>query len=294
MKNKRKYQSNNGVNLTAKTSAALTRYSSGCAAGYPKHYTVQEGEMDYSKSYFSFEETFGKITKLSNECSGIPSPTGQHYYASILFTRLCVSAQSLLRLSPHPDNLGKNAYWDYSTSCSITRNIIECFLMFYYLCVDDVDQSEKEARQLLFNLHDCAQRKRMFAQVESTQEKQFGEMLRTTQETLEKNPYFQGLLEKKRKRYIKGDTALFVAKNDIVKAAGFDVNEFRFLYRFLSNQVHSLPMSFYRVGIQERGRGVESDVEVGYTALCLCTSQEYLSKAYNGYMELFNYHIKKN
>ncbi|MEK7699634.1 MAG: hypothetical protein AAB332_04465 [Planctomycetota bacterium] len=49
-------------------------------------------DMDYSEKYAEFDKTFRMAVKLSRYCAGIPSPTGKHFYASVLFTRLCVSA----------------------------------------------------------------------------------------------------------------------------------------------------------------------------------------------------------
>jgi hypothetical protein len=119
--------------------------------------------MNYHESYAEFDKTFREAVKLSRVCAGIPSPTGKHFYASALFTRLCVSAVSLQKLSPDPRLLGQNAHWDYASACSITRKIVECYLIFHYLCVQTVDDIEWEARWRLFNLHDCIQRTKVFA-----------------------------------------------------------------------------------------------------------------------------------
>ena len=244
-------------------------------------------EMDYRKSYIDFDKTFREVGKLSRDCAGIPAPTGKYFYASVLFTRLCVSGMSLLNLSPNPSLLGKNAHWDYVSACSITRNIIECYLIFYYLCIQAVDDAEWEARWRLFNLHDSIQREKMLAPLNIKPEGEAAKVIQITMDELKANSYFQSLTKKQQENYLKGNTAFFMSQDQIVNSYGGNVNDFRFLYRFLSNQVHSLPMSFYRVGEQERGRGVESEVEVGYTALCLDTAHQYLDLAFKDYRNLF-------
>jgi hypothetical protein len=244
-------------------------------------------DMDYRESYVAFDKTFREVGKLSRDYAGIPAPTGRHFYASVLFTRLCVSAMSLQKLSPNPKLLGQDAHWDYASVCSITRNIIECYLIFYYLCVQAVSDIEWEARWRLFNLHDCMQRTKMFEVLNITPEGEAAKVIEITVHELKANSYFKGLTQRQQQHYLKGNTALFMSQDEIVQSYGGDVNDFRFLYRFLSNQVHSLPMSFYRVGEQERGRGVESEVEVGYTALCLDTARQYLDQAVEHYKGLF-------
>jgi hypothetical protein len=244
-------------------------------------------DMDYNESYAEFDKTFREVVKLSRDCAGISSPTGKHFYASVLFTRLCVSAVSLQKLSPDPRLLGKNAHWDYASVCSITRNIVECYLIFYYLCIQTVDDIEWEARWRLFNLHDCTQRTKMFASLDIASAGEAAKVIEITLDELKANSYFQGLTKKQQRHYLKGNDAFFMSQDQIVQSYGGDVNEFRFLYLFLSNQVHSLPMSFYRVSEQERGRGVESEVEVGYTALCLDSARQYLGQACKDYKNLF-------
>ncbi len=243
--------------------------------------------MDYRESYSAFDKSSKNARKLSQECAGIPSPHGKHFYASVLFTRLCVGAVSLQSLCPDPGLLGRDAHWDYVSTCSLARNIIECYLTFYYLCIQKVPEPEWEARWRLLNLHDCTQRAKMFECVNIAPEEEAAKVIKLTAQELRENTYFKSLPEKQQQHYLKGNTALFMSQDDIVRAYGGDVSDFRFMYRFLSNQVHSFPMSFYRVGEQERGRGVESELEVGYTSLCLDTARQYLDRACKEYDDLF-------
>ena len=243
-------------------------------------------DMNYHESYAEFEKTLKDAIKLSRGCAGIPSPTGKHFYASVLFTKLCVTAVSLQKIAPSPKLLGQNAHWDYASACSITRNIVECYLVFHYLCVQAVDDTEWEARWRLFNVHDCLSRVKMFASAHIARE-EAAKVIEITLDELKANSYFQRLTPKQQQHYLKGNNALFMSQGQIVQSYGGDVNEFRNLYRFLSNQIHSLPMSFYRMSEQERGRGIESEVEVGYTSLCLDAARQYLGQSCKDYGIIF-------
>jgi len=242
---------------------------------------------DYRESYGEFDKSSKSLRKLSHECAGIPSPHGKHFYASVLFTRLCVSAVSLQSLCPNPKSLGQGSHWDYVSACTLARNIVECYLTFYYLCIQKVSEPEWEARWRLLNLHDCLQREKMFACMNIETEEEAAKVIKITIQELRENAYFKTLPAKQQQHYLKGNNALFMSQDDIVRSYGGDVDDFRLMYRFLSNQVHSFPMSFYRVGEQERGRGVESEIEIGYTALCLDTVRQYLDRAYKEYEDLF-------
>jgi hypothetical protein len=69
------------------------------------------------------------------------------------------------------------------------------------------------------------------------------------------NPFFMAMPEKQRKKFLKGGDAYLFALEDIGVKAGVDRHTFRWLYKLLSSHVHGLPLSFYRMGEQEHGRG---------------------------------------
>jgi hypothetical protein len=97
----------------------------------------------------------------------------------------------------------------------------------------------------------------------------FEEQAEELRQRLLSNSFFMSLPEKQRNRFIKGGDAYLYALEDIAVKAGVEKKTFRWLYCLLSSHVHGLPMSFYRMGHEERGRGVHSEVEEGYTSLCL-------------------------
>ena len=46
-------------------------------------------------------------------------------------------------------------------------------------------------------------------------------------------------------------------------------------------------LRYYRMSEQERGRGIESEVEVGYTSLCLDAARQYLGQSCKDYGIIF-------
>jgi hypothetical protein len=158
---------------------------------------------NYSKTYKEFSEALRKALKLSRACAGIPSPIGKHFYASVLFTKICVTAVSLQKLAPSPKLLGHDAHWNYASACSLARNIVECYLIFYYFCVHDIDAAEWDARWRLFNLHDCLSRKKMFDSAGIVPEEEATQVIETTINELMANSYFQSLSIKRQQQFLK-------------------------------------------------------------------------------------------
>lgn len=100
---------------------------------------------------------------ISRRHHGIASPTGAHYYASVLFVATITRAVSLLNLAPHSPWASKRIeHWDYASMTGIVRTMIELRSAFHYLCIDLCSQDEWNCRWNVFNLHDCVSRIRLF------------------------------------------------------------------------------------------------------------------------------------
>ncbi|MEW8509047.1 MAG: DUF5677 domain-containing protein [Candidatus Thiodiazotropha sp.] len=244
---------------------------------------------DYKEIYNIFQVLLEDCKRISIENSGVSSPTSTHYFASLLFTKLCTSGVTTLAICPSPSKVGKNAHWDCASVASLTRGIIETYLVFFYLCVEKCDPKEWEARWRLLNLHDHMSRLKMFRVMEGADDQvaQFESYSDEVKSDLEKVDYFKSLPNKQKKHYIKGNNAFFKSQDELVESAGGNVKEFRFRYRFLSNHTHSYPMGFYRMAESGRGTGMESEVEIGYTGMCLTWASEYLTKAKSEFSDLW-------
>ena len=234
--------------------------------------------QSYEKIYREFEEILKRSKSMSVQYMGIPAPSSSHYYSSLIFTKLCVSGETVLNVCPKPSKLGKDAHWDFASVAALTRGIIETYLSFFYLCIERCSDNEWETRWRLMNLHDHISRYKMFSASKDTEEaEKFEKATVEVKADLENTPYFQSLDPKKQKHFLKGNTAFLLSKDQIVKRFGGDVDDFRFAYRFLSNHTHTYPMGFYRMAESNRGCGVETKTEVVYTGMCLEWAAQYIN-----------------
>lgn len=226
----------------------------------------------YKERVAALDSVVRDCISVSRACAGIPSPTGSHFFASVLFTSLCTRAISVAVLapfSPWPKKLIE--HWDYASMATLTRSLLEIRLAFFYLCTEPCPENEWYCRWTVFNIHDCASRLRLFSELPNAPEDVAGfkEQLDELRARLRENSFFSAIPGNQQKQFINGDRAYLSPLEDIATRAGVDLHTFRWLYKFLSSHVHGLPMAFYRMGQQERGRGVHSDTEEGYTSLCL-------------------------
>ena len=245
---------------------------------------------DYLSELASFEKALPGWIDVSQKFAGLRCPP-RHCYASILFTCLCTKAVSLVLLVPRSSwSKHKIEHWDYASVANITRTILEARLSFHYLCIDKVDQQQWECRWNLFKLHDCVSRRKLFEVIdgEDAQLKSFGIQAEELRTKLKSNTYFTGLPPKQKHLLLKGGTAFLCPLETIAGKAGISSNEFKLIYRFLSSHVHCYPVAFFRMGEQERGRGVHSNTEESHTTSCIMWSRELIDSAAEEMKELFS------
>lgn len=225
---------------------------------------------------------------VSRSYSGIASPSAKHYYSSVLFTALVTKGVTLAQIMPFTPWVDKKIeHWDYASAAGITRTMLELRIAFYYLCAEECDEKEWECRWNIFNLHDCTSRIRMFTAIENNEEvESLSQAADEIRERIRVNPFFGTLPEKKKKTALHGQSAYLFPLEDIAEKAGIEKAQFRWLYVLLSSHVHALPMSFFRIG-EERGRGLPTPVEEGYTSICLSLASTFLVKTRDEVHSLF-------
>jgi len=119
------------------------------------------------------------------------------------------------------------------------------------------------------NLHDCAHRIKLFGAL--GHEDEVAGLLKVMDELTDRivsNNHFKILDPGQQKNITRGKLTYLKPLEEIAEQAGLAVSEFRFFHVLFSTHVHGLPMSFYRVG-DSRGRGLPTEAESNYTALCL-------------------------
>lgn len=247
-----------------------------------------ELSIEYQQSLDVLDNVVRHCMTVSRKFAGIPSPHGRYFYASVLFTALITRGISLLNLAPHsPWSHKMIEHWDYASAAIIARTMIEIRCAFHYLCVDDCSDEEWNCRWNLLNLHDCISRKRLFEAMpggtESPQD--FDAQAEELRERLRTNSHFSQ--QRHQKKLLNGQTAYLHPIEDMAERAGIDRNTYRFLHVLFSSHVHGLPMSYYRMAEQERGRGVPSPVEEHYTAICLSCASMLLAASRDEAEHLF-------
>lgn len=251
--------------------------------------TDEEWRKFYAEARTAFAQAVSRAERVSLGSGGIASPTAQHYWASVLFTRMVVTVKSIQMLVP---DWKPRAHCDFSAIASITRNLAECFLFYFFLCIDDVPQIEQDARIILLNLHDDGSRGRLMGEIDLSEPdeetiKARAEVRDDLETKFKANAYLAALPEKRQRELLRGEKTPFV-QDDVIERTSFDKKHFRMLYRLYSAHTHTGPIAFYRMGEHGRGHGFMNPHDAKNIAFALEFATELMRQATEGTLGLFS------
>lgn len=100
--------------------------------------------------------------KVSHKTAGRTGVTARQYWASVLFTRVCSSATSILHLCPGNPANSTGTFWDFSSLAPLVRSLVQTCSLHFYLGTESVGEDEARARLNIMQLRDCTERLHYF------------------------------------------------------------------------------------------------------------------------------------
>src|SRR5215210_6396003 len=82
----------------------------------------------YLEKRRAFREHIKRAQRISRGSAGIVSTHSHMFWASVLFTRICVTGISINKLLPGAE---PGEHWDLSAVTSLTRNLAEAYLFYH-------------------------------------------------------------------------------------------------------------------------------------------------------------------
>jgi len=231
---------------------------------------TQALEKAFSTSYFS----------AGLRCSN------RQVWASVLFTRLCTFATSVLSLCPGSKLNPKGLHWDFGSMATLSRNLLECSFIFFYLGIEDVSEQEMNIRLTVMDLHDCHARNQLrqnLVKVKDAGPSIYEDAILDLSNKLKNDTFFRGLPLNDQRSILKGQRSCIYSHKTILNRMGEDASWIRAYYHFLSSHTHSLPLGFSRMAEHCRGHGGENVVDKAYVTFALDFNSKILKKctAYN-------------
>jgi hypothetical protein len=237
-------------------------------------------KTEYIKNLRIFESTLDFAIEVSDKTSGIFVPP-RIVEANQLFTRLTVTSVSIIHLLPYNKIFPSNwRFWDFFSIATLTRNLIDNYLMFYYVGVEKLSDEEIDFRLKVLTFHLNNEKYKLFSElkVDKTVLQDFEKNLPKAKDDLKGHSFFNSLSKEQAGKILTGKAAMYLSHKEISTRVQFNNEEFMSLYRLFSNHLHSTPFACSTMS-NERGRGEENEAEISYLTITLDTCIKYLSAA---------------
>ena len=216
-------------------------------------------EVEKKATFSELRRELFRVTKAARDASKRHGQklanTDRVFWASVIMTRIAVAGLTAKKIFP---GFEKKDHWDFSSFAAVARSILEAYILFYWLCFEEITESEWQLRRLTLYLFDLKSRWRMSHGDEplDPDNSVYLDLL----ERLHQCEAYQ-ILEKSQKQRILRAKGMPFIQDDILEKIGVEKTNFRKTYRFLSEHVHSGPVSFFRMAEHGRGMGFSNPVD---------------------------------
>lgn len=216
---------------------------------------------------------------LSQKFDGVNTDNRRKKVSTYYLAKMVPECMSLLKILPWP-RLSKEDIFDFSSFCSLSRNIIEASNLHWYYCVDEVGGAEIDFRFRLYDYHDNTTTYRLGAFLGNTADELSGIECkrRDIRAQIEADPIFGVLGDELRKQIIKGRKCSHLTQAEIALRRGLDVDFFNGIYKLLSSNVHSTPAAISSI-VHARVSGRE--LAEAYTGLLLTYVPSFVADTIN-------------
>lgn len=214
----------------------------------------------------NYNQRFNKLTilvetskNLSLKTYSLEVDTWEEQIASDYFGTLCAKGHSILKLIPNLNNTAyeKNAViWDYTSICTLTRNIIDTYLLFYHFCIDiPNDKNEREFKQIFWNYYLNYKRIKNLELINSENKelKKLKSKIELDKDNLLKYQFFLNLPDNLKKKILKCQIFQIPNNEEIAAKAGFSKEFYKSTYDYLSRYTHSDSFCLDQIAIFHAG-----------------------------------------
>jgi hypothetical protein len=167
--------------------------------------------------------------------------------------RICVTGKTIVEiLEPQEHDYGSSRYLDHASIAILCRGLIENVAVLLYVGDANISEDEWECRRSLIDLHDFTNRSAFLTKIKAdTAPESPEETLKLLRQRLEDNAFFQTLSMKRRQKLLEGQEMFVDGRHAAMLELGWGDDFTRGLYKYLSNQAHTLAMSFHRTAENE-------------------------------------------
>lgn len=232
----------------------------------------------YRSLLSEYDDLLNHAKAISARLAGRKLESRELSYADAIYTKLICHGISLRKLSP---TLGEGELWDVASASAVARALIEAYDAFAYIALHPVEREERAFRILLWELHDQQRRLRMLEKVKSKNPQVAGirERAGSLLASVTTHAIYASLPRDIQAKISRGDApSVHLSQRELNAASGVDHDYYTAATMFLSQYVHTFPMSLLQL-MQFRAGDPDA---LGVSSMPLQHCMPFIAKAIAG------------
>jgi hypothetical protein len=234
----------------------------------------------------AFEVVIRDAITISESRIGVDH-TGRQNIALFIFAKLIAHCLSMNMILSHCRQvLDTGGLLDHFSLAALGRTALDASVMTMYISDPNLDRNRWDLRRQIFRLHELFNRKRFLTAAgakDGTTNLPFFETYEERKVTLRSRIDILakqlGYTSEQIEGFLKGQYVFIDGVRGAAREAGWDVDAFDFHQAYLSNWVHSHPVSFLRVAEQGISFSRPSDYQLNFCGTVLEITMPYIQKA---------------
>lgn len=234
-------------------------------------------QLSYSEQIKIFERLVAMAVSVSDKSGGIQT-TMLGIEATKIYTRLTLSAMTINAILPQ-NTINNHKLWDFPSTAILARAFFETTHRYLYLCIPGESEEEHKFRQKLHYYHMNLEKYKLYKELGSHPEwlPEFEKNLPLEKALLMESTIYKALDKNTQNKVRSGNTEMHLTDEQIANEYKLAFGKFKPIYRLLSNHTHGSPFATTSQSNQ-RGRGIENEVEKDLLAVTLMLLNRYISK----------------
>lgn len=247
-----------------------------------------------------FYDAMSNSVSISDAAIGIEH-TGRQNRTLFIFAKLIAHSMAVAALLEkyHSAPVGAKML-DHFSIAALGRAVIDASLMVMYISEASLNRNEWDLRRQVLFFHDLTNRKRFLtsmAKAGAPRDEAFFdsyvEIKSDLKQKIQELAVDQGFSAEEQDNLASGQAVYLRGVRGAAREAGWDVAEFDFQQSYLSNWVHSHPVSFMRADQHKISFSDPSEYQLGFVGLVLEICSHYLNEA-NSRLSIFSGDISKD
>jgi hypothetical protein len=239
-------------------------------------------EQTLANTFDALDKAILRAIEISESRIGVDH-TGRQNVALFIFAKLIAHCMSLSKIASHYDRvLKEGGLLDHFSLAALSRVAIDASLMTMYISDPKINLEEWDLRRKILRLHELFNRKRFLtvaggqdAPFFATYEQRKTDLRTRITELAAELGHAPGKIED----ILKGQSVFIDGSRGAAREAGWDSDQFEFSQVYLSNFVHSHPVTFLYADDQKISFSQPSPYQIGVCCTALEAATHYLVAA---------------